>query len=120
MYDNLTVFEEWVISQPFERIPLLVVAKWLSGLFVPAVVVIPCIVTLLRPMRFLWMTTRLRAGILSTASAIWLPAEFWAVEVNGAVRTIGTIGPVELPPAPLPRPLQSPTICRGASVAAIL
>ena len=108
MYDNLTAFEKWVISLSPESIVLLVVAKQLSDGLVLAVVVIPCIVALFRPMRFLWLTTRLRAAILLTASAIWITAWFWIDGANEAVRTIRTIGPVEMP-GPPPPPSSIPT-----------
>ncbi len=100
MYDNLTAFENWLISLPPESIVLLLIAKQLSDLLVLAVVVIPCIVALFRPMRFLWLTTRLRAGVLLTASVIWITAGFWIDGANEAVRTIRTIGPVEMPDSP--------------------
>ena len=96
MYDNLTKFETRLISRSSENLAALLTAKLLSDLLVVAVVVLPRTVPWVRPLRVLWLATRLRDGTLMAVSAIWITAGFRAVPANEALSIMRTIGPAGL------------------------
>lgn len=108
MYEQLTPFENWMVGlDPYTLIEL-VFAKLVSDVLVVLIVAIPSLVALFRPIRFLWLTTRLRATVLLTASALWVTAWYWVSPVSAAVNTVfnpvDAAYPIEVPPPPPPPP----------------
>lgn len=108
MYEQLTPFENWMLGLDHYTLIDLVFAKLVSDVLVVLIAAIPSLVALFRPMRFLWLTTRLRATVLLTASAFWVTAWFWASPVSAAVnpafRPVDAACPIEGPPPPAPPP----------------
>ncbi|MCY4597588.1 MAG: hypothetical protein OXC19_22650 [Bryobacterales bacterium] len=105
--NDLTAFEYWLFSHSPETIALLGIAKMLLDLVVFWVMVVPAAIALFRPIRFLWLTTRRRAGIVLVVGALWITALFWIRPVRDVGKFMDSFGPMELPPLqkrPVPLP----------------
>ena len=112
MGDLLTPFERWMISLDPYVLMKLVAYKLASDVLVAVVAIFPALIALARPMRFLWLKSRLRAAVLLAVSTLWITSWFWVSPVSGAFRDIfrlfGVIAPIEGPEPPPPPP--SPVI----------
>lgn len=106
MYEQLTPLENWMVGLDPYTLTELLFAKLASDVLAVLIVAIPCLVALFRPMRFPWLTTRLRATVLLTASALWVTAWFWVSPVsagaNAAFRLVDAVRPIEGPEPPPP------------------
>ena len=112
MYEELTPFENWYVRLDPYVLMDLVFYKLASDLLVAAVVALPCLVALFRPMRFLWLRTRLRAAVVLAVSVLWIASWFWLSPVSAAFRDVSrffdALAPIE-GPAP-PEPPHSPVL----------
>ena len=106
MFEQLTPLENWLVGLDPHTLTKLLFAKLASDVLIVLIVAMPSLVALFRPMRFLWLTTRLRATVLLTASALWVTAWFWVypvgAAVNAAFRLVDTVRPIEAPEPPPP------------------
>ena len=115
MFEQLTPLENWIVGLDLYTLTRLLFAKLASDVLVVLIVAIPSLVALFRPMRFLWLTTRLRATVLLTASALWVTAWFWVypvgAAVNAAFRLVDAVRPIQgpEPPPPPTSPLLRPS-----------